>query len=329
MNRNGRLNRIVLVLLAVGCDHYVFASDVTANDPEPLHRQKQWWMHAHEYASKQVELWSSGIDSFLSRTDVTDPNDTKVDLKVGTIAKEGNLAGFYDIGAQFHFPNTRNKLDLVVESYGDSLDRYFSSSDDARALSESDQTDDVADAILETNSTAALRYDEVGWSADVGVLMSLPLDPYVRVRFPQTHAMTNWAFDQEPQVFVYNTKGVVALYSMEISNISHESLVYGLHADLTILAKNEDVYANQSFFVNQLLNEDNGLYYNVSFLQSRESDVYRDSFLYYFKYSHVLHDKWLIGEIKPQVTYESESHYQPEYSLTLALKILFGNHFVN
>ncbi|ASA56354.1 hypothetical protein [Vibrio gazogenes] len=323
-----RFEKGLIVFLTSVYSPFLFASGNAIDLKNDGTSGLAWWQSAHESASEGVESWARGIDSFLSGKEASEPNESDVSLRGGTIIKGGHTAGFYDVGATFHLPDTRNQLDLVFEGYADSLNQYFDSSDE-NALNESSQWDKVADSALRTHATAAVRYAQQYWGMEFGVLVSLPLDPFVQFRFPQRYTTESWEIAQETGLFAYYSKGAGARYRLAANNFAHETFQYGADFELTVVDQTERLYSRENFFVNQKLNEKSSIGYNISLLQSGRSKLKPASFLYYVEYTRVLHKNWLIGAVKPQVTDDAGNGYRPEYSLTLSLTILLGHHYLH
>ncbi|MBJ7536516.1 hypothetical protein [Marinomonas transparens] len=284
-----------------------------------------WWQAAHQSASKTVAIWSSGIDTALSGKASSTPDDSQVKIRFGPIINEDSVSGFFDFKARLKLPNTQDRLRLVIESDGDSLLQE-------NVLRESSESGDVVDSALGSRVSAAVRYIKTQWGAefDAGILVDFPLDPFFRFRFRQGNEdAEEWRWWQQEEAFAYYSKGVGARYSLGVSHQVNATFGYGSDLGVTWLDGDGLLYSRENFFVQHMVDEQNRFRYQLSFLQSGASKLQADSFLYYVEYEHLLHKNWLIGKVKPQMTYEADKDYRAEPSLTLSLEILLGHRYLH
>ncbi|MEO9654289.1 hypothetical protein [Marinomonas sp.] len=284
-----------------------------------------WWQSSHQAASTRVAAWSEGIDEYLSGQEQKLPSDSYVRLRMGPIINDrGEYSGFFDFKARLKLPNTQDRLRLVIESDGDTI-----SQDNVRG--ESTENIGVLDSALDSNVSAVLRYIKEEWRADfdAGIKVDFPLNPFVRFRLFQGERYSSWEWRQLEEVFAYYDEGAGARYQVGATYFSTPNVLLGANLGTTWLDSESTLYVREDFYLHHQLDEKNRLNYQLSFLQEGESKVSSDSVLYFLEYHHKLYKNWLIGRVKPQMTYEADEDYRAVLSLTLSMEILLGQKYLH
>lgn len=282
-----------------------------------------WWQSTHKTMSSKVGTWSKNLDLFFSGQRHDSMSDSFVSMRFGTILEEEDgVSGFFNLDARIDLPNTEERLNLIIESDADELTQ------DNR-VTENETGQNILQSAQNTRFATMLRFFQEEWNAnfDMGVLVRMPLDPFVRVRLKQDWEEDNWRIYQEESVFLYYTLGNGVRYSIEAERDINERYTFGAEFGVTYLELESDTYWRENLYVTQRLSDKSSMRYQLSYLQSG-SRPQADSFLYFLKYKKLLHDNWLVGEIKPQFTHEAENDFEPEFSLSLSLEVLMGPDFL-
>ncbi|RCX06841.1 hypothetical protein [Marinomonas foliarum] len=323
--------RIAAYLVAC-CPFYLLATDEVAKaaETQPVDQQTSdeteipWWFSSHETVSNTIGNWSTNIDSFLSGEPSLQHNDSYVEIRFGSVLEKDESSGFFDFSAKLRLPNTQDRLRLVVESESDSL-----APESLRG--ESSQQDNVVSSALKNSISAAVRYikEDIGLDVDAGIKVDFPLDPFLRFRLTQGEAIGSFEWWQKQEAFAYYSKGVGARYGIGVGYATSPTLNFGMDFGTTWLDKEGLFYVRENFSIQHRVNDKNRLGYQLSFLQSGEHSIEPDSYLYNVQYERLLYKDWLIGQIKPQMTYEAEDDYDGVFSLTLSLAILLGPEYLH
>lgn len=285
--------------------------------------EASWWRSTHQSVSETVDDWSRNIDAFLSGKQQVLSNKSYMRLRFGPILSSDGADGFFDFNARLKLPNTKDRLRFVIESDGDHL-----TSDNE--VTETSRDSSVVNSVANSNVSAAVRYIKKSWGADFdgGVLLAFPLDPFLRTRFSQGQSYGQWRWYQQEEAFAYYSEGTGLRYKLGYAHQLGENFQYGSRFGTTWFAQDDEIYYREDFFLKQSLNEKSKLLYQLSFLQADGDDTDGNSFLYFVDYSRFLYKNWLIGHVKPQMTYESDDDYRADFSLTLSLEVLFGNPYL-
>jgi len=283
-----------------------------------------WWQTTHSTVSRTIGSWSNNMDAFLSGRPSLSSSESQVQIRFGPIVEEDPTTGFFDLHAQWELPNTKDRLHLVIESNGDSLTPE-------NVRNEASEQSNVLSSALESSLSTAVRFvrSDLGADFDAGILVSFPLDPFVRLRFTQGTNNAQFRWWQKQEAFAYYSQGVGARYVLGVDYRQTASVNYGTDFSLVWLGVDDLFYARENLFLHHVINDRNRLSYQLSFLQSGERQLSSDSFLYNLQYERFLYKDWLIGQIKPQFTHEEEDDYEGVFSLTLSLAILLGPEYLN
>ena len=297
----------------------LYAADVLPEDGD----SKDWWLSTHETMSYKVGEWSNGLDAFFSGQRHENDEKSFVSLRFGTILEsEDGVSGFFNLDARLHLPNTENRLDLIIESDADELTQ------DNR-LMDNEPGQNILQSAQNTRFATMLRYVKDEWKAniDLGLLVRMPMDPFVRIKFDQDYQLGKWLIEQNEALFSYYSLGYGGRYSIAARRPFSDRFEFGAEFGTTYLELDSETYWRQNLYLNHALSDRSKLRYQVSYLQEG-SKPKAESFLYYVEYQQVLYSNWLIGQLKPQVTYERENDYQSEVSLTASLEVLLGPGFL-
>lgn len=302
------------------------AADKTEQDNE---EERSWWQDTHHVMSRTIGGWSNNMDAFLSGRPSLGASESQIQMRFGSIFNEGgiteeNTTGFFNLNAQLKLPNTQDRLRLVIESDGNAL-----TPENVRG--ESTEGDSVISSAFQSSFSTAVRFvkSDLGADFDLGVLIDFPFDPFMRLRFSQGHEYSNWQWWQKQEAFAYYSDGIGARYGIGASHQVTENLNYGADFSTVWLDQDGLFYTRENFFLHHVINEKNQFSYQLSFFQSGEHSVEPDTVLYNLQYERFIYQDWLIGQIKPQFTHESENDFEGEFSLTLSMAILLGPEYLH
>ncbi len=285
--------------------------------------EREWWKSTHETMSTKVGEWSNGLDAFFSGQRHEDASTSFVSMRFGSIieGKEG-VSGFFNLDARLHLPYTEDRLDLIIESDADQLTQ-----DNRRVDNEPGQN--ILQSAQNTRFATMLRYFKEEWNAniDMGLLLKMPVDPFVRITFEQDYGLGQWSFKQEESLFDYYSLGYGGRYGIKALRPIGDRYEFGADFGVTYLEIDSETYWRQNVFLNHDFSDKSRLRYQISYLQEG-STPRAESFLYYVEYQRLLYDDWLIGQLKPQVTYERDNDYKAEVSLSASLEVLLGPGFL-
>ncbi|TPE53963.1 hypothetical protein FJM67_06040 [Maribrevibacterium harenarium] len=282
-----------------------------------------WLDQTHQEVSSIVGSWSNGLDAYLSGRQPAETNLSYISVRFGPIIGEESTTGFFDFNTRIRLPNTQNRLNFVIES-------------DAKQLTEETQIgprgsdESIAESARNIELAAAIRYVEQALNAtvDAGVLLALPLDPYLKIQFTQSGDLGQWRWQQSEQVFSYYSLGKGGRYGFGLQRPLNDRFEFGVDLGISHLEQEGTTAWRENAFVNHAFDEDNKLRYQFSVLQEGWPRASQEAFLYFVQWQHRLYGKWLIGQVQPQITHQRSDDYAASASLTLSLELLFGEDYL-
>lgn len=285
---------------------------------------EEWFISTHQVVSKRVGAWSNGLDSFFSGRRDQVANQSFVSMRFGSLVEEAEgISGFFNLDTRIRLPNTEDRLSLVIETDGDELTQD-------NQVNENVAGQNIIESARTTRISTALRYIKKEWNTnvDAGVLLDMPMDPFVRIKVKQTLQKDSWSFTQSESLFSYYSQGNGGRYSVSANRKINDK--FGFNADLGIthLDSESETYWRENIYINHALSSKSKLRYQLSYLQSGWPKPTSDSVLYFLQYQRLLYDNWLVGEIKPQVSHERDNDYEASTSLTLSLEVLLGQEYL-
>lgn len=285
---------------------------------------EEWWVSTHEVVSKRVGSWSNGLDSFFSGRRDQVANQSFVSMQFGSlIEEEEGVSGFFNLDTRIRLPNTEDRLSLVIETNGDQLTQD-------NQVNENEAGQNIIESASTTRFSTALRYVKKEWNAnvDAGVLLDMPMDPFVRVKLKQTHQTNDWLLTQSESLFSYYSQGNGGRYAISANRRINESLGFNADLGITHLDSESETYWRENIYINHALSSQSKIRYQVSYLQSGWPEPSSDSFLYFIQYQRLLYENWLIGVVKPQISHSRDNDYEAAASLTLSLEVLLGQEYL-
>ena len=311
----------LLSLAATACFSSLSFSETTAAQTT---QSEKWLLTTHEIVSQKVGDWSNGLDSFFSGRRDQVSNQSFVSMRFGSIIdEEDGVSGFFNLDTRIRLPNTENRLNLVVETDADQLTQD-------NQVNENQAGQNILESARSTRVSTALRYIKQEWNADVdlGVLLDMPMDPFLRFRVRQTWEAERWSFSQDESLFSYYSLGNGGRYSFQADRKINDTYGFGVNLGATYLDSESQMYWREDVYLTQALSSESKLRYQFSYLQYGWPEPTSGTVLYFVQYQKLLYENWLIGEVRPQITHERENDYEAQASLTLSLEVLLGQEYL-
>ena len=310
-----------LLILCLGIAMPAAADEL--QDSVSVEDEPSWWNSTHESMSETVGTWSKGLDVFFSGERHDKINESFVSVRVGSIVEEEDgVSGFFNLDAKIDLPSTENRLDLIIESDADELTQDNQVTDNKTGQN-------VLQSAESTRFATMLRYvaKELDADIDLGVLVEMPFDPFVRMKLKQSWQTGQWFWRQNESLFLYYTLGNGARYNIETTRAIGENHAIGAEFGVTYLELDSDTYWRENVYWTHRLSDKSSMRYQLSYLQEG-SKAHAESFLYFVEYQRTLYKNWLIGAVKPQMTYENDNDFDGELSVSMSLEVLFGPSFL-
>lgn len=241
-----------------------------------------------------------------------------------TWSEGGNFAYKYAVRLKLTLPNTRKRFKLVLDSNPDEEDEPTGGdalSDNREAL---DQATDLNTYQL------ALRYmmkatQTVQLTADAGVRLRWPPDPFVRLRARRSFFVGAWELRAIEKLEYSVDDHFESTTTLEFDRPLGSGLLYRNYATARFGSKDDKFALGAGVVLFQKLSTRDALTYQVG-VRGESHPVMRTTALDAgVTYRRRLYNKWLFGSLTPAVTWPREDGFSPLASITLKIEMIFGD----
>lgn len=228
-----------------------------------------------------------------------------------------------DFKFKAHLPYTEERWNFFLDTNASD----FNSLEDKIKESFTDSTrflDDSSDAIM------GLIFDDIdsNWkkSYKLGVKLDFPLDPFVKFNIYNTKELTDnidQRFNQE--FFAYYHKGEGAKTNLDYILTTDNNSVYQSNSSFQYLNNDQDEFEfTQQFSRWDRLSEKGTLKSSIGMSSVWSDRKSNNNYWINTRYRHNLYDNWLYGKVIPEVSFNKEYDYEPNYGIMLELEIFFA-----
>ena len=185
------------------------------------------------------------------------------------------------------------------------------------------------DVVTSNNQSAALRYEkppeESRWhfSADTGVKVRVPLEPFVRTRASYTLPMENWRMKAAETVFWFSSIGAGETTQVDFERFVSEPVLFRATSTATWMNDNHKFDLRQDFTFYHTVNERTAMLYQTSVIGVSEPELEATEYVLLMLYRYRLHKSWVFFEVSPQLHYPKAKNFDMSPMLLLRLEFLF------
>lgn len=226
--------------------------------------------------------------------------------------------------AKIQLPKTQRRLQLLIER-----------DIEGTTASDSQRQAEVAagQATVDNNPYVALRalnaqHLKLKLSADGGVRMRSPPDPFVRVRAARSFSAGDW------QIPVSET--LLARRSEPFSATTQIGFLRGITADTAVAFTSNATWREnlRGFDLSQtanavwLIHERALVALELGAYGTTQPAFQDTAYSAALRYRRKVYRDWLLVELRPQVVYPRSNDFRPQPSITLQLEVYFGKNYL-
>jgi hypothetical protein len=284
---------------------------------------------------RSQETASDFVEAILQRADALFSGNRSYDAPTGSYLMLGGKFTFRreEDGADAQSPITRAKISLPKTERR--LQLLIERDIEGTTTSDSQRDAQVAagQATADNNPYLGLRALnaerlKLKLSADAGVRMRSPPDPFARVRAARIFNAGAW------QIPVSET--LLARYTEPFSATTEIGFLRGITADTAVAFTTNATWrqnlrgfdlsqtANAAWLINQrsLLALELGAY-------GTTQPVWQDTaYSAALRYRRKVYRDWLLAELRPQIVYSRSENFRPQPSITLQVEVYFGKNYL-
>ncbi len=275
------------------------------------------------FVTNQFVDLSDALDRLISRKPSSAENNSYLVLDLNSVFSEGGEQEFKArIRAKADLPNTKSRYKLIFES--DPEDDFSLQDNElsGQVGSEKGASDRAIAGVEYSKKRAKYKWQP---SIDVGARFQFPIDLFTRLRFTKlTGLPKSWRMDTRLDLPYYAQEGAkpsarVSLIRDLSKSVSFKSVSRYKHTRKLSLHE-----SYQSFQLNQLLSEGQGLEYKIGGFRSSEGDEGREYFIQ-LAYKKRVYRNWMYLVLVPQVTYPESDEWHSTYSFVMQLEAIYSH----
>lgn len=274
------------------------------------------------YLSEKVVDISTEVDHFFG-----DPryfqeyNKSVIQIYLNqSIVESGNFTTWIDGQAKIDLPSAEKRFHLVLES-----------DPEKKAANETklDQTAQPKDTKLPKQYAASLRYERAEeslwhYSADSGVNVQFPLDPFIRTRGSYEVPLEDWRLKLAETVFWFSTLGLGQTIQFDMTHVLSEPLLFRATSTATCFESPQLCNLRQDLSLYHTVNDRNAVLYQLSMLGDDNPKLKETAYVLLVRYRYKLHREWMYFEVTPQLSFPRTDDFRMNGSLLFRLEMLFG-----
>jgi len=274
-----------------------------------------------DYVSERIVGFATDMDRFFGdERNFQESNKSVLQINLSKVAGYNGERNLVLSGkAKLHLPSTEKRLHLLLETD-----------------SEKNITGDVAQGqpVVLDKVTApeklslAARYEkqeEVRWhlSADAGIQVRRPLEPFVRTRGSYSFPFETWRTKLAESVFWFNTIGAGETTQLDLERLISEPVMFRASSNATWLHDKQNFDLRQDLSFYQTLNERSALMYQASAIGVSNPQVQVTEYAMVMLYRYRLHRDWIFIELSPQLHFPKADNFKSNPSLSMRMEMLF------
>lgn len=274
-----------------------------------------------QYLSSGVIGLTKRMDEFFSDEEALyETNDSYIRMTGDMVLIESENPGFVgDLKAKIELPNTQNKLKFIFES---------DTSDDREEL-ERQLDENPVDAAQDKSFFAGIEgllgeFKYWKFRPSLGVKLSSSLDTFVRFRANRPYEISEkWRAYFRNTLYWFDSSGYGFDSSLEFDHQINKHFLF--RSTLSASRKEENEYweLNQIFSLSQSISKKQAMIYSAGVFGISEPIVIATDYLLQVRYRQQLHSDYLFMELIPKIQYQREDDFEPVFSLTFRVEIVF------
>ncbi len=275
-----------------------------------------------DYWSGRFVTFANDIDRFFGDPRYfQEANKSVLQLNLAKVYEPGDSGGsvVLDGQAKLDLPSTERRFSLMLES---NPEKNISSDTPKRPVL-------ANDVVTSNNQSAALRIEkppvDSPWhfSADAGVKVRVPLEPFVRSRASYSKPLGSWRAKAAETVFWFSSIGAGETTQIDFERFISEPVLFRATSTVTWMNDPHNFDLRQDFSIYHTLNDRTGLLYQASVVGVSQPELEATEYVLLLLARYRLHRSWVFFEISPQLHFPKIKNFDASPMLLLRLEVLF------
>jgi hypothetical protein len=286
----------------------------------------------HDFLSRRMEEYARRLDDFFSEPNrAYDSTGSTLQIRGHvTLVDRGPEERKIDVRANISLPNTEDRLKVIVQR-GLEAATQTAAERDIRSAAEASQ---VPTPVPPDNNyylglkafVAEALHATV--SAESGVKLGQPVDPYVRLRVFRDFVFSHWAIRLSETPLWKRTEGSSA--ASEIAALRPLSEEWQLRLTSKATWRSTTTYFDLTQIVSLYYTPDKrtAFTFDLGAFAPSDRSVEQSAYSVTLRARRQIYGDWLYLEFTPQILYREASGFRPENSVMVQLETLFGDRYL-
>lgn len=284
---------------------------------------------------RQHEAVGDIVESLLRRADALFSGSRSYDAPTGSYVMLGGKFTFQHnqqgeneqapiTRAKINLPRTEQRLQLLIERDIEGT---------TTSESQRDATVATGQATADNNPYLALRALsaqrlKLKLSADAGVRMHSPPDPFARLRATRTFTAGEWQIPLAETLLWRVSEPFSAVTELGFLRAITPEVAFGLVSNATWRESLRGFDLSQSASLAWLVNDRSLLGLELAAYGTTQPELQDTAYSIALRYRRKIYRDWLLLELRPEVVYPRNVEFRPQRSVVLQLEIYFGANYL-
>ncbi len=287
----------------------------------------------HDFLSRTVDEYARRLDDFFSEPNrAYDSTGSTLQIRGHvTLVDRGPEERKIDVRAHVSLPNTQDRFKVILQR-GLEAATQTAAERDARTAAAAAQAPAPAappdDSYYLGLKAFVAETLHATVSAESGIKLGRPLDPYVRLRAFRDFVFFPWAIRvSETPLWKYSEGSSAASEVAALRPLSEE---WQLRLTSKATWRSTTTYFDLTQIVSLYYTPDKRTAYtlDLSAFAPSDPDVALRAYSIGLHARRQIYRDWLYLEVTPQILYREANRYRPENSIMLQLETLFGDRYL-
>jgi hypothetical protein len=287
----------------------------------------------HEFLSRRVEEYARRLDNFFGDPNrLYDSTGSSLQLRYHRTFFEGGVReGRLDVNANISLPKTEDRLKLIVQRGLEAATQTAAERDIRNATGSNQVASSGApqdnNFYLGLKALAAEKF-RVSLSAEAGVRLGRPPDPYVRLRAFRDFNFSQWQIRASETPLWKNSEGSSAASELDFSRPLDERRQLRFTSKATWRSATSYFDLVQIAALHYAPNPRTAATFELGAFAPSDRNVKLAVYSVTLRLRRQIYRDWLYLEVTPQILYQEATGYSPARSLMLQLETLFGDRYL-
>lgn len=285
----------------------------------------------HDVLSQDVGVLADRIDLFLGGLRTCEDSSGSYIQAGGSVAvhKNGDVLFDHTLNAKVDLPNTRDRFRFVLESHPDK-DFREPLSPGARTSTQSGTLSQEGSDITKVSSALQfILHEKRKWliSADGGVQMQFPLDPFSRVRFKRELSFGWWRLTGEETVFWFESLGAGESTKIDLEMYLPNCTLLRGTSQAVWKDRDRRFELSQNISLFQELSWKDVLTYKVGITGYGNPGLSKRDWGMSVEYRRRIYKNWLYIAIEPALWFSEVNDFETDPSIRFSFDVFFGEKY--